>query len=52
MTSNYQFTEDELERLEWYRHAAPRVKGEMISVYVTIMQNVENESIKESCRRL
>ena len=51
-TSNHQFTEDELDRIEWYRFADPHVKAEMIATYETIMQNVENESIKASCKRL
>ncbi len=46
------YTDQELERIEWFKNAGPCLREEMIMTYETIYRTAEDEEIRESCERL
>jgi len=46
------YTEEELERIEWFKDAGPSLREEMIRTYEIIYRTAEDEGIRESYKRL
>ena len=46
------YTDEELERIEWFRNAGPCLREEIIRTYEIIHRTSENEGIRESCERI